>query len=159
MGKFCICKCYISSFLILIGNLITHSNFVNCCLAVPLPTLGHYWGGSHSYLTLITVFCLCLNRRSSDPSNEVGSLSTTKLLLVSRYEEGSEVPPLKLGRPPIHVPLPVASSPLLVSQYYVWSAQTVLMTRIIHLAIRTVPEGHTYLSEISHTVKQKAKCK
>ena len=38
---------------------------------------------------------------------------------MSWYEGGSEVPPLKLGRPPIHVPLPVASSPLLVSQYYV----------------------------------------
>ena len=68
---------------------------------------------------LITVFCLCLTEGHSDPSNEVGSLSPAQLLLVSWYEEGPDVPSLKLGHPPLYVPPPVARSPFLVSQYYV----------------------------------------
>ena len=65
---------HLLSVLILVGNLITHWNFFSCCLAAPLPTLGHFWGGSLSHLMLITVFCLCLTGGDSDPSNEVGSI-------------------------------------------------------------------------------------
>ena len=84
-------------------------------------TLDHYWGAA--------TFVYVWSEGHSETSNEVGCLTLAELILVSWYEEVSEVPPLKLRLPPIYVPPPIATSPILVSQYYVWFPETVLMAR------------------------------
>ena len=119
--------------MILISNLITHWNFFNCCLGTPLPILGHYWWGSYSLC-----FVYVWPKGHSDPSNKVGSLSPAELLLVSWYEEESEVPPsLKLGLPPIYVPPPVARSTFFLSVWCIipWSSSNGKMSSILPLEL------------------------
>ena len=71
---------------------------------------------------------------------------------MSWYEEKSEVPPLKLGHPPIYVTPPVARSLSITYDpldQFKWQD-------VIHVTIRTVSGGHTYFSDISYTtIKQR----
>ena len=55
--------------------------FLNCYLAAPRPTLGHFRGDSLTHLMLITVFLHFWPEDHREPCNEVGSLSPAERLV------------------------------------------------------------------------------
>ena len=64
---------------IFFGNILY--GVFNCYLAVPKPTLGHYWGGSVTHPMLITELLHVRPKSHREPHNEVGSLSLAERLL------------------------------------------------------------------------------
>ena len=55
--------------------------FLNCYLAAPLPTLGHYRGGSLTQLMLITCVLHTLPEGHQEPCNKVGSIRLAEHLV------------------------------------------------------------------------------
>ena len=55
--------------------------FLNCYLAAPPPTLGHYRGGSLTHPMLITCVLHIQPKGHQEPCNEVGSLSSAEHLV------------------------------------------------------------------------------
>ena len=61
--------------------------FLNCYLAAPRPSFGHYWGGSLTHLMLITCVLYIWPEGRREPRSGVGSLSPAERL--AGFEPGT----------------------------------------------------------------------